>query len=93
MSTLSEQYSTMGSVNTSPGPDTRLNRPKRSTTIRSHCCAMCTVDTASHPATKATATLTVSNAPAASHHRPSTNPNAAAKSAIENTSAPAFEAT
>ncbi|WP_416241723.1 hypothetical protein [Eggerthella sinensis] len=51
-------YSTKGTRKYSPGPATRLKRPKRSTATRSHCGAMRTQLAHSRPTTTAATTVT-----------------------------------
>ena len=82
----------MGQVNTRPGPATRLNLPKRSTTAFSHSNTMCTDEDASHPTmaalTRATRPISANAACAAA----STMPNASTNTTTANTTAPLREA-
>ena len=80
-----------GNVQNRPGPDTRLNVPKRSTTTFSHCCAMCTAAVASSARTSATA-MAATPTPASAHHAPSTRPKVSRNTTAENSSTPVLDA-
>ena len=62
-SALSAVCSMKGMVKYRPGPFERLNLPKRSTTIFSHCMAMCTDISARQAKAKPTSTTHTVNAP------------------------------
>ena len=80
-----------GNVQNRPGPDTRLNVPKRSTTTFSHCCAMCTAAVARSAQTSAVE-MAATPMPAIAHQAPSARPNASRNTTAENSSTPVLDA-
>ena len=81
-----------GMVQNSPGPLTRLNLPSRSTTTFSHCCAICTDDTANSATTRATTTAITPMDPVAICAAPNTMQKHKANRTAENRTTPALDA-
>ena len=81
-----------GMVQNSPGPDTRLKRPRRSTTTRSHCWATWQQPMASSAARAATTMTSNVTRPTVSQPMPSTAASTATNSTAENSSTPVEDA-
>ena len=80
-----------GQVNTMPGPATRLKRPKRMTTARSHSITMCTEEAARAPSTTAITRAARPMPPARAWATASTSAQTTANTMTVNATAPLRE--